>query len=304
MSHVVVLQVMSMADPISIIGAVIATIGAIERTSKFIDGMVGAPESIKDALNSKGVFSFCKKTTMNASSGRHVTKIDQRMKEMQIKLGIDNVSRADSDYAGSEDTDYRCTVRTKEWVMADETIVEEDDDSVITDDLDHDPNVVVDSMEQRHHLQEVTRAQRVCHSASVSPGISAERVDASSMWSAQRHESESDWSEDPMPPDLRRLSMSGIMIQMDNFRGPHQDTVSSQYSDSPDNVMEATDMRPRGFGTSADSPRDDGPLSFGMTVTGRLGIGSDLSQRETAQVNAPVLAGPTFPAFPLVRARG
>ncbi|KAE8454150.1 hypothetical protein EG329_005075 [Mollisiaceae sp. DMI_Dod_QoI] len=62
---------------------------------------------------------------VSSQSSRRVIKIERGVKQIQMNLGIDNVSVVDSDYAGSVDTAYRRNIMTSQWIMQTDTINEE-----------------------------------------------------------------------------------------------------------------------------------------------------------------------------------
>jgi hypothetical protein len=62
---------------------------------------------------------------VNSKSSRRVMKIERGVKQIQMNLGIDNVSVVDSDYAGSVDTAFRRNIMTSQWIMQSSTVVEE-----------------------------------------------------------------------------------------------------------------------------------------------------------------------------------
>jgi hypothetical protein len=62
-------------------------------------------------------------------------KFERGFKQMQMKLGLDNVSVVDSDFAGSVDTTIRRNVRMKQWLLETERVVEREEEE---EDLDAD----------------------------------------------------------------------------------------------------------------------------------------------------------------------
>lgn len=84
---------------------------------------------------------------MNARSSRRVLKIERGVKQIQMNLGIDNVSVVDSDYAGSVDTSDRRNIMTSQWIMQTDTVVEETFDEMQEEhyEISHEEDIVLNA---------------------------------------------------------------------------------------------------------------------------------------------------------------